>query len=99
MNMKKELNFVGVFPTERRAASEPGCSEKSARVASNCPNMFIKHFDSSATNSYHIVQILISYLWISIVNVKHFDSSASNFSHLGTNSYFPSVDINCESNP
>ena len=33
MNMNQELNFVGVFPTERRATSEPGCSEKWARVA------------------------------------------------------------------
>ena len=33
MNMNEELNFVGAFSTERRAASEPGCSEKWARVA------------------------------------------------------------------
>ena len=32
MNMNQELNFVGVH-TERRATSEPGCSEKWARVA------------------------------------------------------------------
>ena len=24
MNMNQELNFVGAFPTERRATSEPG---------------------------------------------------------------------------
>ena len=30
--MNKELNFIGAFATERRAASEPGCSEKWARV-------------------------------------------------------------------
>ena len=33
MNMNQKLNFVGAFPTERRAVSEPGCSEKWARVA------------------------------------------------------------------
>ena len=27
------LNFVGAFPTERRATSELGCNEKWARVA------------------------------------------------------------------
>jgi len=32
MNMKQELNFVGAFPTERCAASEPECSEKWARA-------------------------------------------------------------------
>jgi len=32
MNMNQELNFVGTFPTERRVASEPECSEKWARV-------------------------------------------------------------------
>ena len=31
--MNQELNFIGAFPTERHAASEPGCSEKWARVA------------------------------------------------------------------
>ena len=33
MNIDQELNFVGAFPTERRAISKPGCSEKWARVA------------------------------------------------------------------
>jgi len=33
MNMNQKLNFVRAFPTERRATSEPGCSEKWARVA------------------------------------------------------------------
>ena len=33
MNMNQELNFIGASPTERRATSEPGCSEKRARVA------------------------------------------------------------------
>ena len=32
MNMNKELNFVRASPTVRRATSEPGCSEKWARV-------------------------------------------------------------------
>jgi len=31
--MNQELNFVGAFPTERRAASAPWCSEKWARLA------------------------------------------------------------------
>ena len=33
MNMNHELNFIGAFPTERCATSEPGCSEKWVRVA------------------------------------------------------------------
>jgi len=33
MNMNQELNFVGAFPTERCATSDPGCSEKWVRVA------------------------------------------------------------------
>jgi len=33
MNMNQELNFVREFHPERRATSEPGCSEKWARVA------------------------------------------------------------------
>ena len=38
MNMNQELNFVGAFPTERRVASEPECSEKWARVARSSRN-------------------------------------------------------------
>ena len=33
MNMNQELNFIGAFHTERHATSEPGCSEKWAKVA------------------------------------------------------------------
>ena len=33
MNMNQKLNFVGAFPTERPATSEPGCIEKWVRVA------------------------------------------------------------------
>ena len=33
MNMNKELNFVGAFPTERSAMSEPWCSDNWAWVA------------------------------------------------------------------
>jgi len=33
MNMNHELNFVGVFPTERRATLELRCSERWAMVA------------------------------------------------------------------
>jgi len=33
MDMNQELNFVGAFPTEWRATSGPGCSEKWARIA------------------------------------------------------------------
>jgi len=32
MNMNQELNFVGAFPIERHATSEPRCSEKWATV-------------------------------------------------------------------
>jgi len=38
MNMHQELNFVGASPTERRATSEPECSEKWARVARSSRN-------------------------------------------------------------
>ena len=31
--VNQEQNFVGAFPTERRATSEPRCNEKWARVA------------------------------------------------------------------
>ena len=33
MNMNQELKLVGASPTERRATSEPECSEKWVRVA------------------------------------------------------------------
>ena len=43
MSMNQELNFIEAFPTERRATSKPGCSEKWARVVrssskSNAPH-------------------------------------------------------------
>ena len=33
MNMNQELNFIGVFPTERRAPSESGYGKKWPKVA------------------------------------------------------------------
>ena len=39
MNMNQELNFVGVFPTERRATSEHWCSESGQVLLGRRPEM------------------------------------------------------------
>jgi len=43
MNMNQELNFIGSFPTERRATSEPEYSKKWARIARSSSRNHVPH--------------------------------------------------------